>query len=55
MAQLVADQMGVAPDQVRVVHGDTDRTPYGWGSFASRGMVVAGGAAHLAAGKLPCG
>ena len=52
LAQVVADQMGVAPDQVRVVHGDTDRTPYGWGSFASRGMVVAGGAAQLAAGKL---
>ena len=52
LAQLVADQTGVAPSQVRVIHGDTDRTPYGWGSFASRGMVVAGGASHLAAGKL---
>ncbi|MGI4953224.1 MAG: xanthine dehydrogenase family protein molybdopterin-binding subunit [Janthinobacterium lividum] len=52
LAQLVADQLGLSPDQVRVVHGDTDRTPYGWGSFASRGMVIAGGAAQLAAGKL---
>ncbi|RYE95556.1 MAG: xanthine dehydrogenase family protein molybdopterin-binding subunit, partial [Oxalobacteraceae bacterium] len=52
LAQLVADQLGLSPDKVRVVHGDTDRTPYGWGSFASRGMVIAGGAAQLAAGKL---
>jgi carbon-monoxide dehydrogenase large subunit len=52
LAQVIADQIGVAPDQVRIVHGDTDRTPYGWGSFASRGMVIAGGACQIAAGKL---
>jgi len=37
---------------VRVVHGDTDRTPYGWGSFASRSLVISGGASLLAARKL---
>ncbi|MGH8916639.1 MAG: xanthine dehydrogenase family protein molybdopterin-binding subunit [Acidimicrobiia bacterium] len=52
MAQLLGDQLGVDPANVTVVHGDTDRTPYGWGTFASRSMVIAGGAAHLAAGRL---
>jgi carbon-monoxide dehydrogenase large subunit len=49
LAQIVADELGVAPELVRVVHGDTDRTPYGWGTFASRSLVIAGGAAKLAA------
>jgi carbon-monoxide dehydrogenase large subunit len=52
LAQLIADRLGMAPAQVRIVHGDTDRTPYGWGSFASRGMVIAGGACQIAADKL---
>jgi carbon-monoxide dehydrogenase large subunit len=49
LSQLVADELGIDPESVRVVHGDTDRTPYGWGTFASRSMVLAGGASHLAA------
>ena len=52
LAQLIADAIGVLPASVRVVHGDTDRTPYGWGTFASRSLVIAGGAATLAAQKL---
>jgi aerobic carbon-monoxide dehydrogenase large subunit len=52
LAQLVADELGLAPDRVRVVHGDTDRTPYGWGTFASRSLVIAGGASVLAARKV---
>ncbi len=28
----------------RSMHGDTDRTPYGWGTFASRSLVISGGA-----------
>ncbi|HEU4917587.1 MAG TPA: xanthine dehydrogenase family protein molybdopterin-binding subunit [Acidimicrobiia bacterium] len=52
LSQLVADELGVHPETVQVVHGDTDRTPYGWGTFASRSMVISGGASHLAAGKL---
>jgi len=52
LAQLVADTVGVVPTQVRVVHGDTDRTPYGWGTFASRSLVISGGAATLAARKM---
>jgi carbon-monoxide dehydrogenase large subunit len=52
LAQLVADELGVAPAHVRVVHGDTDRTPYGWGTFASRSLVICGGATLLAAQKI---
>ena len=52
LAQIIADQVGVAPAQVRIVHGDTDRTPYGWGTFASRSLVIAGGASLLAAQKI---
>jgi carbon-monoxide dehydrogenase large subunit len=52
LAQIIADQVGVAPQQVRIVHGDTDRTPYGWGTFASRSLVIAGGASLLAAQKI---
>ncbi|MGB6536168.1 MAG: xanthine dehydrogenase family protein molybdopterin-binding subunit [Xanthobacteraceae bacterium] len=52
LAQIIADELGVTPQDVRVVHGDTDRTPYGWGTFASRSLVIAGGASLLAARKL---
>src|ERR1700676_2071023 len=52
LAQLIADEVGVAPHNVRVVHGDTDRTPYGWGTFASRSLVISGGATLLAARKI---
>jgi len=52
LAQLVADQLGIAPADVRVIHGDTDRTPYGWGTFASRSLVICGGATLLAARKI---
>ena len=52
LAQLIGDELGVDPTTVRIVHGDTDRTPYGWGTFASRSLVIAGGAAKLAAGML---
>ena len=52
LAQIIADQLGVAPERIRVVHGDTDRTPYGWGTFASRSLVISGGATLLAARKV---
>ena len=52
LAQLIADEIGVAPGEIRVVAGDTDRTPYGWGTFASRSLVIAGGACKLAAATL---
>jgi carbon-monoxide dehydrogenase large subunit len=52
LAQIVADEVGVPPGHVKIVHGDTDRTPYGWGTFASRSLVIAGGATLLAARKV---
>lgn len=48
LSQIVADELGITPADVRVVHGDTDRTPYGWGTFASRSMVITGGATKMA-------
>jgi carbon-monoxide dehydrogenase large subunit len=52
LAQVVCDELGLRPDAVRVIASDTDQTPYGWGSFASRAMVIAGGASMLAAQDL---
>jgi len=52
LAQLVAEELGIAPERIKVVHGDTDRTPYGWGTFASRSLVIAGGASVMASRKV---
>ncbi len=52
LAQVVAEAMGVAPERVRVQLGDTDATPYGGGTWASRGAGVGGEAAWQAARAL---
>jgi carbon-monoxide dehydrogenase large subunit len=52
LAQIIADEIGVTPDVIKVVHGDTDRAPYGWGTFASRSLVISGGATLIAAQKV---
>ncbi|MBV8791134.1 MAG: xanthine dehydrogenase family protein, partial [Pseudolabrys sp.] len=52
LAQIIADEVGITPDIVKVVHGDTDRAPYGWGTFASRSLVISGGATLIAARKV---
>ena len=52
LAQIAADELGIDPGRVEVIQGDTDATPYGWGTFASRSMVVGGGATRLAAESL---
>lgn len=52
LAQIVADELGTRPEMVRVVQGDTDVAPYGWGTFASRSLVIGGGAVKRAAGAL---
>ncbi len=44
-AQLVAETMDVPFDKVRIIAGDTDKIAQGWGTFASRSMIKAGGAA----------
>jgi carbon-monoxide dehydrogenase large subunit len=48
-AQIVADQVGVAVQDVEVITGDTDQFYWGAGTFASRGAVVAGNAVNEAA------
>ncbi len=52
LAQIIADEIGVAPEAIKIVHGDTDRAPYGWGTFASRSLVISGGATLIAAQKV---
>jgi carbon-monoxide dehydrogenase large subunit len=52
LAQIIADTLGIAPAQITIIHGDTDDTPYGWGTFASRSLVISGGASLIAARKI---
>jgi aerobic carbon-monoxide dehydrogenase large subunit len=51
-AQLVAHELGLSPDDVEVVHGDTDRTPFGLGTYGSRSTPVSGAAAVVVARKV---
>jgi aerobic carbon-monoxide dehydrogenase large subunit len=65
-AQIVADGLGVTPDDVRVLHGDTAVVPSGGGTGSTRGTVVGGSAlyvvaqqarqqlSHIAAARLQC-
>ncbi len=46
-AQIVAQELGIPFTDVKVVEGDTDNTPYGLGTYASRSTPVAGGAAAM--------
>jgi carbon-monoxide dehydrogenase large subunit len=50
MAQVVASAVGVPIERVRVITGDTDNTPYGGGTWASRAAGI-GGEAGWQAGK----
>lgn len=51
-AQVVADELGVAYDDIEVVEGDTDRVPEGGGTAGSRSLPMGGGALRDAAGRL---
>jgi aerobic carbon-monoxide dehydrogenase large subunit len=51
-AQIVANELGMSPDDVEVVHGDTDRTPFGLGTYGSRSTPVSGAAAAVVARKV---
>ena len=51
-AQIMADELGVGVDDVKVVHGDTDNTPMGWGTYGSRTTAVSGAALAVAARKI---
>src|SRR5260370_11960239 len=48
-AQLVAEELGIPPEDIDVVHGDTDQTPFGLGTYGSRSTPVSGAAVVLAA------
>jgi len=51
-AQIVAEEIGIPPADIDVVHGDTDQTPFGLGTYASRSTPVSGAAAALVARKV---
>ena len=52
VAQIAASALGLTLDKVRVVTGDTERTPYGGGTWASRGAGIGGEATLQAAQAL---
>jgi carbon-monoxide dehydrogenase large subunit len=52
LAQLVVEQLGVSIDQVEVVHGDTEKIPFGMGTYGSRSLVVGGTAMVKAMDKI---
>jgi carbon-monoxide dehydrogenase large subunit len=52
LAQVVAHQLSIPIGHVRVVTGDTERTPYGGGTWASRGAGIGGESALQAARAL---
>ncbi len=51
-AQIVAEELGIPASDVKVVEGDTDNTPYGLGTYASRSTPVAGAATAMVSRKL---
>ena len=51
-AQIVAEELGLSPDDVEVVHGDTDQTPFGLGTYGSRSTPVSGAATAIVARKV---
>ena len=52
LAQIIADKLGAAFEDIRVIHGDSAAVPNATGTYASRSLVLAGGAATLASGTL---
>ena len=51
-AQIVADRLGVDPQQVEVIHGDTSTGPQGLGTYGSRSLAVGGEAVAKATAKV---
>ena len=51
-AQIVADELGIPPEDISVMEGDTDNTPYGLGTYASRSTPVAGAATAVISREL---
>ncbi len=51
-AQLISSYLGVPADQVEVIHGDTEKTPFGMGTYGSRSLAVGGSAIVKACEKV---
>ena len=51
-AQLVVDRLGIPIENIEVVHGDTDKIPFGMGTYGSRSIAVGGSAIVRAADKI---
>jgi aerobic carbon-monoxide dehydrogenase large subunit len=51
-AQIVAEELGIPVEDITVQHGDTDNTPYGLGTYASRSTPTGGAATAVAARKV---
>ncbi|MDP6786092.1 MAG: xanthine dehydrogenase family protein molybdopterin-binding subunit [Rhodospirillales bacterium] len=51
-AQIASDELGVPIENVEVVHGDTDRVPFGMGTYGSRSLAVGGSAIKKALDKV---
>jgi aerobic carbon-monoxide dehydrogenase large subunit len=51
-AQIVAEELGLSPGDVEVVHGDTDQTPFGLGTYGSRSTPVSGAATAIVARRV---
>ncbi len=52
LAQVASEILGIDPEHVVVRHGDTGRSPYSTGTYASRAMVMTGGAVAVGCEKL---
>src|SRR5919198_4781403 len=52
LSQVAAEELGIDPARISVRHGDTESTAFGFGTFASRSMVMSGGAVARASRML---
>jgi carbon-monoxide dehydrogenase large subunit len=51
-AQIVAEELGIQPEDIKVMHGDTDNTPYGLGTYASRSTPTSGAATAMVSRRI---
>ena len=51
-AQIVADKLGIAEEQIEIIHGDTAKIPFGMGTYGSRSGAVGGAAIASATDKV---
>jgi carbon-monoxide dehydrogenase large subunit len=51
-SQIVSDRLGIPVEKIRVIHGDTEESPMGIGTFGSRSLAVDGAATYDAAEKV---